>query len=309
MQPLPEDSDSLTWQDLIKHTAVLVAILSSFFNFFRQVLIQRSRITLPLIFLFSLLSLFVLYNRSTSYEGTTTFVYKELHPKIFGDMVQRLNELFYFDQVNKAAALLNLKPNQAKLISNIKATDTQGRAFTKNYAFRQEPMVVTISLSGIIDEDSLRQSITNYLNGNPFTRDQLELKKQLLRDEEQFIDEKIQTIDSLLVNLSPKNTDSRKQLTTISIEGTEGKEIYELLNFSKELMKRKAEIQNHLARPENVVAIDNLIVLPKAKITTSALIKYMFIGSVIGFLLSSLLILLLLITTTLKNNAFPFENS
>jgi len=306
MQSPQEEPAHLTWQDVFKQLSWIGNLANQLFGFFRQVLLQKWRVTLPLIIIFALLSLFLLYNRSQSYAVTTTFVYEELHPKIFGDMIDRLNELFYYDRLDKAAALLNLSPAQVKKISSIKSTDTQGRALINNYAFRQEPMVVTINLSGAINEDSLRKGITQYLNSNPYTSERLELKKQLLREEKRFVEDKMQTIDSLLTIFYAEEKLSPGEQASISIKSEEGKDAYEPLSFSRELMKRKAEIEDHLARPENVIAIDNFIVLPKAKMDPGSILKYGIVGAMAGYLFSCLIIFGLNFSSTIKQeNAAP----
>ena len=48
----------------------------------------------------------------------TTFVYGDLHPKIFGDMVDKLNALIQNDQIAQVAGLMNLAAGQAEKIKD-----------------------------------------------------------------------------------------------------------------------------------------------------------------------------------------------
>lgn len=232
----------------------------------------------------AILFLGLLFLRSKEYVMTTTLVYGELHPKIYGDMIEKLNAVLENRKPDKVAALLGISRAQAGRINHFKATDSRGRPLTDNYTLRKEPLILTVNLSQPIPEDSLRQAVSHYFNSNPFIADRLGLKLKLLREELGYINRKMATIDSVLTNLysAPPRTGASDR--GVTIEGSEGKNAHELLNFSRELMKRKAEIETNLAFPENVIPIDNFLVFPRARLTPGALIKYGLAGVLAGFL-------------------------
>jgi hypothetical protein len=56
-----------------------------------------------------------------------------------------------------------------------------------------------------------------------------------------------------------------------------------LLNFSRELLQRKSEIENTLVNPETVFPIDNFIILPEARFNAPAIVFKGLMGVVIGY--------------------------
>lgn len=276
----------LSWSDLRQHALWWIGSLGRSFQFFLRVAFRHWKLSFSLMALFSLFFIGILSLKSRSYQMVTTYVYGELHPKIFGDMLEKLNMLLDFGQVEKASELLKLSPEQAAKIQSIKATDVKGKPLVKNYAFRKEPMVVTVNLSDTMDDDSLKQAISYYLNSNPFTAERLDLKIRLTREEIDFINFKLQTIDSVLTNLYARSDGAKIREGAVTIENSEGKNAYELLRISQEMLQQKGELESRLATPENVISIDNSLVLPKAQISLGALIKYGLAGGIAGFLLA-----------------------
>lgn len=283
----PETPDTLTWQDLQNHALWWVRLVYNTACFFRDVLFKHWRTSLPLMLAGLLLSLALLRQRAGVYQMAATFVYGDLHPKIFGDMVAKLDALLNNGRADKAGGLMQLTEEQAKKIRKVEISDIKGKKLTTNYTFRKEPMIFTITLSAPISEDSLRQAITGYFNSNPFTADRLEMKKRQLREEMAFIEEKLQAVDSILAKLYAGGSLSASAQSTVTIENSEGKNAHELLSFSRELQQRKAEIERNLAIPENVIPIDNFILLPKARWDAGHVILYGISGIFAGFLLAS----------------------
>lgn len=273
-------SDEISWLDLQNHLLWWVAI----FNRIRRLMFSSWKQNRMLYYLSMGLSLaffiLYLYGKAQTYQVKTTFVYGDLHPKIFGDMVGKLNALINNKNWGKVASLMQLSPADARKISSVKAYNSRGKSFKKDYSFRKEPMIIEMDLKDSIEESRLKRAIVNYLNSNPFTADRLELKKKLYYEELAYIDKKMNTIDSVLNTFySRQNIDKR----TITIENSQVDDTYELLKFSRELMQRKSEIENSLVNPENIFAIDNFIILPKAKFGPGSIIKYGLASQIFGF--------------------------
>lgn len=285
-----EKSDALTWEDLRRHALWWVGLFHRAFGFFAGVWRRHRWASLAGMSLGVTLLIGMLYLRAGEYRMTTTIVYGELHPKIFGDMVAKLNGLLKNQRQDKAAELMQLSREQVEKIRSVKITDIKGKTLVTNYTFRKEPLLLTIGLSAPIDEDTLRRAVLHYFNGNPFTADRLELKKRLLLEERDYIDRKLETIDSILSNLYIRRKSGvRDGQSTINIETSEEKNAYELLSFSRDLLHRKGEIENNLVNPENVIAIDNFLILPRERMSAGAIVKYGVAGAVMGFLAVSFL--------------------
>jgi len=292
-QSKPEGNELLTWNDLRDHLGWWGRQLRNLFGFFGRVLAKHWLVSWPLMGILAFLAVAGLFFRSQKYQLSTTYVYNELHPKIFGDIGDKLNALIQYDRHDKVAAMMSLREAQAEKITGIQITDNRGKPLSDNYALRREPMVVTLTMSEPIAEDTLREALTSFLNSTPFTADRLEHKKELLRNELAFVKQKIQTVDSVVTNLYAESgrIPADRAQANVTIENATGKNAYELLSFSRELMKRKSQIENELFQPENVTPIDNFLVLPVARFNVGSVVKSSIAGAFIGFVLASLIVL------------------
>lgn len=283
-------NDQLSWQDLQQHALWWVKLAANTVSFFWRVLWKHWFLSFGLIALFTSLQLFSLYQQSKSYEMTSTFVYGDLHPKIFGDMIAKVNSLINNQESEQVADLLQLKSSQVKNISSIKVSDSRGKSLESNFTMHKEPMIITVKMQRPIPGDSLQLAINHYLNSNPFSAKRLTMKKRLLQEELDFINAKQITIDSVLQRLYENPVSSSRESGAVTIENSEGKNAYELLRFSQELVQRKIDIENSLVQVENVFAIDNFIVLPSARFSLGGILKSLIIGGILGLLLAAAIV-------------------
>lgn len=285
-----EPNDALSWQDLQNHGLWVLGLVYRTFLFFINVIRKNFLLCLLCMSFFAAIQVGMLYLKTKEYRMTTTFVYGDLHPKIFGDMVDKLNTLLKNKYYDKATQLLQLNEEQVKKINWIGVSDPKGKSLSTNFNLGKEPMITTISLSAPIAEDSLQNAIIYYLNSNPFTAERLDLKKRLLEEELAYTNNKINTIDSVLANLYAQPTPIQPDKANITIEQSEGKNAYELLSFSRELIKRKAELENQLIRPENVLPIDNFLVLPQAQFNVGGIVNKGILGGIMGYFLAAIIV-------------------
>jgi hypothetical protein len=198
--------DELTWQDLQDHALWWVKLGYRSFRYLTTFWQRHFKLTVLSMGGFAVLMTGLLYLEAQQYQVTTTFVYTELHPKIFGDMADKLNATIKTESTQRVAELLHLSVEDAGKIKGVVVSDNRGKPLSNNYSTRKEPMLVTIKLAAPLPEDSLRQAISQYFNDNPFTADRLELKKRQLNEELAYIDVKLQTIDSILTTLYSRPT-------------------------------------------------------------------------------------------------------
>ncbi len=290
----PRQRDILTWQDFQNHAQWWSVQLTRALQFFQQVITRHWRISWPLMGGFAAVAIGLLYLDAQAYQLQTTYVYNELHPKIFGEMGKKLNALIQYGQYDQVADLMSLNEEQARFITSIQITDERGKPFVENYAYRKEPMVVTLTMQQPIAADSLRAGLTQFLNSNPFIADRLEHKKDLLREELIFVERKLKTVDSVLTNVyaNGDSSEGAETASSVKIENSTGKDAYDLFQFSRELMKRKSQIQNELFQPNNATPVDNFLVLPKARFAAGPILKRGLSGALLGFALASLVVFL-----------------
>lgn len=283
-------NDQLSWQDLQKHALWWVKLAATTTTFFWRVLWKHWRLSFSLIAIISGLQIFSLYQKAQSFEMTSTFVYGDLHPKIFGDMIAKVNTLINNQEEAQVAKLLDLKPTQVAKISSIKVADSRGKSLESNFTMHKEPMIITVKMRQPLPGDSLQAAINHYLNSNPFSAKRLQMKKRLLEEELVFINTKQATIDSVLKRLYENPGAAAAEAGAVTIENSEGKNAYELLRFSRELVQRKTDIENSLVQAENVFAIDNFIVLPSARFGLGGMIKSLIIGGILGLFLAAAIV-------------------
>lgn len=283
-------NDQLSWQDLQKHALWWVKLAASTISFFWRVLWKHWLLSFSLIAIISGLQIFSLYQKAQSFEMTSTFVYGDLHPKIFGDMIAKVNALIDNQEKEQVANLLDLKPSQVGKISSIKVADSRGKSLESNFTMHKEPMIITVKMKQPIPGDSLQAAINHYLNSNPFSAKRLQMKKRLLEEELVFINTKQATIDSVLKRLYEDPGTPTTEAGAVTIENSEGKNAYELLRFSRELVQRKTDIENSLVQAENVFAIDNFIVLPSARFGLGGIIKGLIVGGMLGLFLAAAIV-------------------
>ena len=283
-------NDQLSWQDLQQHALWWIRLAANTMSFFWRVLWKNWLLSFSLIGLFVALQLFNLHQRSKHYEMTSTFVYGDLHPKIFGDMIAKINALIQNQATQQVAGLLKLTPSQVDCIRSIKVSDSRGKSLASNFTMHKEPMIITIQMRKPISGDSLQLALNHYLNSNPFSAKRLSLKKRLLQEELGFIASKQTTIDSVLKRLYENPSGTNRESGAVTIENSEGKNAYELLRFSRELVQRKTDIENSLVQVENVFAIDNFIVLPSARFGLGSVITNGIKGGILGLLLAAAIV-------------------
>lgn len=286
-----DQQDTLSWQDVQQHLLWWLRKGYSILSFLFKLIRRRPVLCLSAMVLFGLLFTGSLYLQSREYLVSTTFVYGDLHPKVFGDMVGKLNNLIINGDYGKVASLMHLSPPEAEKIKGVDVSDIKGRPLSTNFTMQKEPMQITLRLSGPMPEDTLYKAVAYYLNSNPFTASRLELRKRLLLEELDYINRRLPVIDSLLASFYSRRQASGSSSSNITIESAEGKTSYELLTFSRELLKRKGEVENLLINPENVFAIDNFLILPRVQLSAGNLLLRLLAGALAGYLLAALITL------------------
>lgn len=276
--------DEITWSDLENHLLWWVGLFNRTLFFFWGLFKRHLWLYAIVLFLFAFLALSVLYSESQTYQVKTTFVYGDLHPKIFGDMMSKLNNLIKNKSWDKVAGLTHLPVSDAKKISSVKVYNSRGKAFANNYTLAKEPMIIEINLKDSIDEVQLESGIVKYLNDNPFTAERLDLKKRLFQEELEYINTKQKVIDTILVSFMDQEP---KEKSNITIDDSKAGDTYDLLKFSNDLVKRKTEVSNGLVNPENVFPIDNFIILPKARFSLGSILKFLIASQILGFFVVS----------------------
>jgi hypothetical protein len=229
-------------------------------------------------------SLGYLYQKSQTYIGKTTYRYSELHPQIFGNMVDKLNGLISSKDFDEFSSRISLPLSQARKIMKIEVTNSRGRDFSRIHAVSQVDMTVTVELSDTMDAEVLGQAVTRYFNNNPYTAARLDLKKQILNNEMEYIDGRVAMIDSILLAFQQKKGPS---VSIPAIEDLGLADSYELLRFSKELIDRKSEISYHLLDPQNVISLDSMVILPEARFTPISAVLYGLVGIFVGVLIAT----------------------
>lgn len=284
-----QKNGTVSMADLREHALMWARLGALFFRFLGKIVQEHKKVSLPTTIIGAGLGFLVLFGKSGNYQLSTTFIYSDLPPKVYGEMIEKLNSLLQDkSRLSEVTALLGLTNSQIETIKKITIRDNQGRNLLNNFTNQKLPLVVSVAMDEPIAGDSLRRALIYYLNDNPFTGQRLELKKKLWQEELSFIQAKLVTLDSILANVyADSRVGSSAPATGVTIENSEGKNAYELLTFAREMMQRKSDLEQSLAYPETIYPVDNFLVLPEARLTLGSILKYSLTGAMAGFCMAA----------------------
>jgi len=224
-------------------------------------------------------ALFLGYNikKSNTYHASFTIVYEELVRKVYGDRLEKLNNLLQNNKF-KAQALLKISQPALATLNEINATNILGDDLTMDMNTDKIPFVVTIRVSdtGYIKE--IQDGVISYLEtGNEYLIEKRRLKRAEIESELNFITEQLAMMDTFKRKYNAASSSTQSEKTSPEAT-TGGGSIYQL---SYELYKKKQELLKKKEMPLNLYVIDDAIVPVK---DSKPYVLVIFAGIFIGFI-------------------------
>jgi len=246
-----------------------------FHRFFKDL---KESIFLFLACLVVTIGLLFLSNQSEKghYKSSFTVAYDDLVRKIYGDRLEKVNDLLGNNNHAKVARLLNVPQNTAKSLIKIKGTNILGQDLSEDMNTDRIPFIVTITVSDTSKIAALQHGIVGFLEeGNAYMAEKKEIKIREVQQEIDFIDRELRMMDSLKKKYNENSFSASDAKPANSSAST----IYQ---FSYELYKRKQELERKKTMPATVQVLDDAIAPKK---TQKGFITVLILGLISGFIL------------------------
>jgi hypothetical protein len=220
------------------------------------------------------------------YSGSFTVMYDDLTRKIYGDRIEKINELLHDNQHQTVSQLLGIKPDDVKKLREIKGKNILGQDLTEDMNTDKIPFIVTIVASDSAGMNLVQDRLVEFLEtGTQYLANRKTMKAREIDNELHFIDHQLNLIDSLERRM---NLSSSLGAETSTKDGKGANSIYE---SSYELYKKKQELERKKSFPTSLHVVDDIIVPVKIKASwVSALVKGIIAG---GFLYAFIVLLII----------------
>ncbi|RYD56862.1 MAG: hypothetical protein EOP56_10750 [Sphingobacteriales bacterium] len=258
-------------------------------HIFRAIILNiKKNIGLFLLCLLLPLAFFVAssISKKTVYTGTFTVMYDDLTRKIYGDRIEKLNELVRDNQHQTVSLLLGIKPEEAKRLREIKGKNILGQELTEDLNTDKIPFMVTIVASDSTGMIMIQDRLVEFLEtGTQYLANRKALKAKEIQDELNFIDRQLAHIDSL-----------ERKMNSIGDIGGESaqdgdKGTNSIFESSYELYKKKQELERRRSVPTTLHVVDDIIIPVKTKVSLVGAIAK---GIIIGIFLYAIIVLLVI---------------
>lgn len=212
---------------------ILAARLQTGFKQALLWLLQQIRRNALLLLLAALLvtgwQVYRIHSYQPYYEGKASFIYKELHKKTYGEMIDRLEQLAQEGAYEELSAQLQISQSQARQISEIRALNMYGSRLSEDITSEKAPFYVQVKLRSGNASETLASKITGYLNNNPYNKESVSRKKITLAEEINDLEQERRMLDSFKLKLLHGG------LIPVSISGKEMESFNPVALFDKSI--------------------------------------------------------------------------
>jgi hypothetical protein len=195
--------------------------LSGFLYFVKKVInyllssLKEHYIAAILVFILSAAAgIFLWYRTGNLYESEMVCEFNDLSKKIYGEMVQKLDDLAKTRSYNALSTNLHLPLEDAREIVSIEGTNISGSKLYEDFTPDRGPMYFKVTATNNHVFAPLQKALLDYLNNNSPYRsqtDQLEIER--IKHKNEFLNKDILLVDSLIAaypnvlkNINPFDT-------------------------------------------------------------------------------------------------------
>lgn len=226
-----------------------IAILHYFYVDLRRNIL----ILLGCIIIITALLIFSNLKKGNSYNSSFTVVYEDLVRKVYGDRIEKLDQLLA-NNTTKAQHMLGLDSKTMESLEEVRGTNILGEKLSEDLNVDKIPFIVHIKVSDTSNVTKIQNAILNYLEtGNAYLLNKRTLRMQEINDELAFIEQQLGMMDSLKRKYYNASGSSEKSNASES-------SVYQI---SYDLYKKKQELKKKLEMPQNLYVIDDAIVPTK----------------------------------------------
>jgi hypothetical protein len=248
-----QSSEDISLKDLRLFLYNILVVIESTTKFFWNVLKKRWLTLIVLALIGSGIGYGVHSLSKNTFYAQMTISYYELHNKIYGDMIAKLNSLVKNKNYDKVASLLDLTLEQCEKLKKIEAFNVRNEPLFEDLSYKKSPILISIKLKDEAIANDIQKAIITYLESNRFISSRKEMQTRNLKQELGYVKEKIRVIDDLL---------SKPDLLNVKSQGDDDvSTVADLLEKSKEMFQRKLDIESTLEIDKKIEVIDNAVVI------------------------------------------------
>jgi hypothetical protein len=278
-------NDQVTLRDLALYLKSFLRFISETISYILKILKKYALYFILAILVGGIAGYWKYKNQPVYYEGGITCVYSELHKKIYGEMILTLDKYIKDDADAMVAKLLNIDPETARNLKEIKALNIAGKPLHEDVTMEKLPFYIKYQTTDPANAQKINSGLLNYLRSGEFNRSRKEVRLSNAENKIQFIDKQLTILDSIKRNFYnyhqlSKNADQTNSMMKFDVA--------ELFKESERLFNLKQDAEWVLRFDDSVEMIDES--LPTSKVMhaslTNYLIKYCVLFFVICFFIS-----------------------
>lgn len=130
------------------------------------------------------------------YSAKASFVYKELHKKTYGEMLDQLNQWLREGAYGSVANALQIPESRARQLRELNALNMYGSRLSEDITTEKSPFYVQAKTLEQGTFDSLGPKIAAYLNNNPYYVSTIRQRITMLQGEVRELEHELQLLDS-----------------------------------------------------------------------------------------------------------------
>jgi hypothetical protein len=183
----------------------------------------RKRIAIALLVFLAVIAggFYYQHIREPYYETDMACAYNNMHQKIYGEMVQKLENLAKSKSYNELSSVLGLTVAEAGTIKRFTPKNAVGSAlyedFTDNASLiNRFPFYIEVRATDRNIYPKLQTGLLNYLNGTPYRATRTKLESQIRNEKIWYLDRNITQIDSVISSYASYLKHMRGSADTIS---------------------------------------------------------------------------------------------
>jgi hypothetical protein len=224
------------------------------------------------------------YKAQKSFTAKASYIYSELPKKIYGEMMDKLQDMVKSGSYNQVARSLNMPPGQVRAINDISAQNIYGSRLSEDVTEDNKTFYITVSADNNTVFDTLQPAIENYLNSNVLAVQTMTRKRTILEQKIAYLKTELVLLDSL----KKAYTQSLSKSSAVVSATTNPFNPVELYEKSEKINHDIADMESLLVNYKAVQVQDSFLVResPYQKSLPSYLVKY---G--VYFLITSLLLI------------------
>lgn len=215
MQAEQTPRDEITLQEFNMQIRSVVIFIQSLIQFYFRGLRRYWLLMTALLLLLAIGIGSRYYNKTQVYTNKASFSYTELRRQLYGEMIDKLNDLVQTQSYTQLQKVLPRPIEQLKSITSIKATNIYGSLLSDDPTENDVRLFyITVTATNYNAFDSLDLQLDQYLNSNIAARETMENKKIKYEEALVYRQRQLDNIDTLLHFYTRHPIDSITNMTT-----------------------------------------------------------------------------------------------